>query len=111
MVPIALGTQTVGSCIRPAAFCGVIGFKPTYGWADTAGIRPLAQSFDTLSLFGRHVEDVQKLAKILAQEARFATPVLPKSGLRLVLAELTALRIRYPTAISGEECVRQAGVS
>lgn len=96
MAPIALGTQTVGSCIRPAAFCGVVGFKPTYGWTDMTGVRPLAQSFDTLSLFGRHVEDVQQLAKILARENILATSALPKSGLRIVLADIPALRARYP---------------
>ena len=48
MVDIALGTQTVGSIIRPAAYCGVVGFKPTYGLLPTTGIHPLAHSLDHL---------------------------------------------------------------
>ncbi len=46
IVNIALGTQTVGSVIRPAAYCGVVGFKPTYGQVPVAGIQPLASSLD-----------------------------------------------------------------
>src|SRR5690625_4120671 len=48
MVPIALGTQTVGSIIRPASYCGVVGFKPTHGIVSVAGVKPLAPSMDTL---------------------------------------------------------------
>src|SRR5204862_2925193 len=44
MVPVALGSQTAGSIVRPAAFCGVIGFKPTYGVLPLEGVHPLAPS-------------------------------------------------------------------
>src|SRR6516225_4610225 len=50
MVPLAFGTQTVGSVIRPAAFCGVVGFKPSHGLVGMAGIKPLAPSLDTVGL-------------------------------------------------------------
>jgi Asp-tRNA(Asn)/Glu-tRNA(Gln) amidotransferase A subunit family amidase len=51
MVPIALGTQTLGSVLRPASYCGVTGFKPSYGWFSTEGVLPFAESLDTLGLF------------------------------------------------------------
>jgi Asp-tRNA(Asn)/Glu-tRNA(Gln) amidotransferase A subunit family amidase len=51
MVPIALGTQTLGSVLRPASYCGVTGFKPSYGWFSTEGVLPFAKSLDTLGLF------------------------------------------------------------
>ena len=58
MVPMALGTQTGGSVLRPAAFCGVIGFKPTFGTYDTAGMKPAAVSLDTIGLMARSVGDI-----------------------------------------------------
>jgi Asp-tRNA(Asn)/Glu-tRNA(Gln) amidotransferase A subunit family amidase len=58
MVPVAFGTQTAGSVIRPAAYCGVYGFKPTKGWTSTAGIWRLTQSFDTVGIFARDVADL-----------------------------------------------------
>jgi Asp-tRNA(Asn)/Glu-tRNA(Gln) amidotransferase A subunit family amidase len=51
MIPIALGTQTGGSVLRPASFCGVVGFKPTYGLLPMDGVLPFAKSLDTLGLF------------------------------------------------------------
>jgi amidase len=57
MVPLALGSQTVGSVLRPAAYCGVVGFKPTYGRISAAGVLTLAASFDHVGLFARRVED------------------------------------------------------
>ncbi len=57
MVPLALGSQTVGSVLRPAAYCGVVGLKPTYGRISAAGVLPLAASFDHVGLFARCVED------------------------------------------------------
>ncbi len=57
MAPVALGTQTAGSVIRPAAFCGVVGYKATYGAFDMSGIKPLAPSLDTLGCLTRSAGD------------------------------------------------------
>ena len=58
MVPIAIGSQTNGSVIRPAAFCGVYGFKPTHGLIPRHGVLPLSRSLDTLGVFARTLDDV-----------------------------------------------------
>ena len=65
MVPAALGTQTGGSTIRPAAFCGVVGFKPTYNLVNRAGVKPLAESQDTVGLLARTVADMGLLLSVL----------------------------------------------
>lgn len=57
MVPLATGSQTAGSIIRPAAFCGVIGYKPTFGKISLGGSKSLSPSLDTLGCFSRTVED------------------------------------------------------
>jgi amidase len=66
MVPLALGSQTAGSVIRPAAFCGVIGFKPTHGLLPLEGIHPLAPSLDTLGFFVRAVDDIPPILSVLS---------------------------------------------
>ena len=58
MVPVALGTQTAGSVVRPAAYCGVYGFKPAWGWTSTKGIWRLSGHLDTVGLFARRVSDL-----------------------------------------------------
>jgi Asp-tRNA(Asn)/Glu-tRNA(Gln) amidotransferase A subunit family amidase len=58
MVPLALGTQTAGSIIRPASYCGVFGFKPTVNTVSFSGIKAFAPSMDTLGWFARHIEDI-----------------------------------------------------
>jgi Asp-tRNA(Asn)/Glu-tRNA(Gln) amidotransferase A subunit family amidase len=67
MLPIALGTQTGGSIIRPASFCGVAALKPTFGLVPISGLKPYAPSLDTIGWMARSVED---LALVLD---RFAT--------------------------------------
>ena len=57
MVPLALGSQTVGSVLRPAAYCGVVGLKPTHGRISAAGVLELAGSLDHVGVFARAVED------------------------------------------------------
>src|SRR5450432_3439542 len=58
MVPLAFGTQTAGSIIRPAAFCGVVGYKPAFGTINRAGVKAISDSLDTIGAFGRTVPDV-----------------------------------------------------
>jgi amidase len=58
MVPLAFGTQTVGSVIRPAAFCGCVGYKPSFGEVSTEGVKQNTASFDTVGLFARAVDDL-----------------------------------------------------
>ena len=67
MVPLALGSQTVGSTIRPASFCGIIGYKPSFGLVDRTGIRALAETFDTIGIFSRTVSDAAFLASIISR--------------------------------------------
>jgi Asp-tRNA(Asn)/Glu-tRNA(Gln) amidotransferase A subunit family amidase len=57
MVPVAFGTQTTGSIVRPAAYCGVVGYKPSWGWIPVAGVKTLSPSNDTVGLLARDVAD------------------------------------------------------
>ncbi|MEQ8441357.1 MAG: amidase [Alphaproteobacteria bacterium] len=77
MVPIAIGSQTAGSTIRPAAFCGVYGFKPSYGLVPLDGTMPLAQSLDTIGIFARSVDDIALATSVLSGEKTLGT-ALPK---------------------------------
>lgn len=82
MVPLAIGTQTAGSTLRPAAYCGVYGYKPTHGLVPLAGCRPLAPSLDTVGLFARTLSGLADLAGVL-------------SNGRIAAARPTAPRIRW----------------
>jgi amidase len=71
MVPLAVGSQTAGSIIRPAAFCGVVGFKPSFGLIPRVGTKLIAESLDTLGVFGRSVADVALFAGVLTGRPEF----------------------------------------
>ncbi|MCH2266371.1 MAG: amidase [SAR324 cluster bacterium] len=66
MVPAALGSQTNGSVIRPAAFCGVFGFKPSFGMIPRTGVLKQSSPLDQLGVFARSMDDVALLTQVLA---------------------------------------------
>ena len=72
MVPLALGTQTGGSILRPASFCGIVGYKPTFGLISCAGVKPAAETLDTIGFMARTVEDVELAARVLTHSAESA---------------------------------------
>jgi amidase len=65
MVPVALGTQTTGSTVRPASFCGVFGYRPTYGEHRMHGVMEASGSLDTLGILARSIEDVALYRDVL----------------------------------------------
>jgi len=65
MVPLALGSQTAGSVIRPAAFCGAYGFKPTHGLIPRTGVLALSRTLDHVGLFARSIDDLALLLEQL----------------------------------------------
>jgi Asp-tRNA(Asn)/Glu-tRNA(Gln) amidotransferase A subunit family amidase len=87
MLPLALGTQTAGSLIRPAAFCGVVGYKPSHNRVPKAGVKSLSESLDTVGGFGRSVRDVALLGAVLtgdrrlADDSTFSDTAAPRVGL------------------------------
>ena len=66
MLPAAFGTQTAGSVIRPAAFCGVAGYKPTWGTLPRVGVKMISDTLDTIGMFGRSVEDAALVVSALS---------------------------------------------
>lgn len=74
MVPAALGTQTGGSVLRPSSFCGVFGYKPTYNSFNKAGVKPAAESIDTIGWIARSIDDIELLTAVL----RMQDPQLPR---------------------------------
>jgi Asp-tRNA(Asn)/Glu-tRNA(Gln) amidotransferase A subunit family amidase len=70
MLPLALGTQTAGSLIRPAAYCGVVAWKPSLGRVSRAGVKSVAESLDVVGGFGRSVRCVALLAAALTNDRR-----------------------------------------
>ena len=68
-VPLALGTQTAGSLTRPAAYCGIVAFKPSFGGINRAGVKPLSDSLDTVGTLARSVPDAALFAAALSGRA------------------------------------------
>jgi Asp-tRNA(Asn)/Glu-tRNA(Gln) amidotransferase A subunit family amidase len=69
MVPVALGTQTLGSVLRPASYCGVAGFKASYGLLPVEGVLPLAKSLDTIGFFTHSAADMLRLWEAMGHPA------------------------------------------
>ena len=85
MVPLAFGTQTAGSIVRPAAFCGVVGYKPTYGLVTRVGVKMISDMLDTVGALARTVPDVALFVAALANRRELVidgpTADVPRIGL------------------------------
>ncbi len=78
MLPLALGTQTAASIIRPAAFCGVVGYKSSHGAFDLGGVCALSQTLDSLGFFVRDVRDIALLRAAFWNAAAATSPRRPR---------------------------------
>jgi len=85
MLPLAFGTQTAASIVRPAAYCGVVGFKPSFGRVQRAGMKLLSESLDTVGGFARSVDDVALLVSVLTGDALSPSADAAPAGLRIGL--------------------------
>ena len=70
MVPIAIGSQTAGSIIRPASYCGVLGFKPTFGTIARTGVLKTADTLDTIGFFSNYTDDIELIFNSVRQKGR-----------------------------------------
>jgi Asp-tRNA(Asn)/Glu-tRNA(Gln) amidotransferase A subunit family amidase len=84
MVPLAIGTQTGGSVIRPAAFCGVVGFKPSFGLFPPAGMKINTEPLDTIGIMARTVADIA-LFRAAMMAIPYEPPAMPETAPRLGL--------------------------
>lgn len=98
MVPLAIGTQTTASTIRPASFCGCVGYVPSRGDIRTAGVMEAAGSFDALGLMARSVEDINLFRSVLVS---MPTPALAS-------IDLKGLRVGFVRTEFWDECEQAA---
>jgi len=90
MVPIAFGTQTTSSIIRPAAYCGVVGYKPSFGLVNRAGVKALSDSLDTVGTLTRTVPDAALIVEELS-----GVPVTSFDGVQRVKPRIGFCRTPY----------------
>jgi len=85
MAPLAFGTQTAGSVIRPAAYCGCVGYKPSFGLINRAGVKPLADSLDTVGVLAPTVEDTAFFVGVLSERPALRHLAVPSEAPRFGL--------------------------
>lgn len=106
-VPLTIGTQTGGSMIRPASFCGVFAFKPTWGIVNPEGAKIFSPSMDTLGWFGRSVDDLVLLNNVLDPQAE-TMPVVSRSSARIAICKSPVWsHAEAPTKQALEQCAHQ----
>lgn len=106
MLPLALGTDTAGSVVTPASFCGVFGLKPTYGRVPRTGVIPVSWSLDHVGFFARDVDDLSTVLAVISgfdpdDPTSSPQPAFrdPEQGL-----DLSALRVGLPTDWYADQC-------
>jgi Asp-tRNA(Asn)/Glu-tRNA(Gln) amidotransferase A subunit family amidase len=115
MIPLAIGTQTGGSVIRPAAFCGIVGYKPSFGLVSRAGVKTEADSLDTVGFFARTVADAALFASAITGRRELAKLSEFGSPIRIAIcrtpewpaaaAETVALFQRMPSLLASKGAV------
>lgn len=115
MVPLALGTQTNGSVIRPGSFCGVFAMKPTHGLVSRAGVLPLSRSLDHVGPFARSIEDIALILEVIAghDPEDPDTRLITTAGIRATASEKFPLDprlafVRTPVWDKADAPVREA---
>lgn len=99
MVPLAIGTQTGGSVIRPAAYCGTVGFKPSFGAIPRTGILAQSPTLDTVGVFANSVEGVAMLADVLCGDDAGDPATAPSAPPALLATALAKVPVRPALAI------------
>jgi Asp-tRNA(Asn)/Glu-tRNA(Gln) amidotransferase A subunit family amidase len=102
MVPLAIGTQTGGSVIRPAAYCGVVGFKPSFGLFPPAGMRINTDALDTVGIMARSVADIA-LFRAAMMAVPYEPPTMPEHAPRLALCRAPAWEKALPEGVAALE--------
>lgn len=108
MVPVAFGTQTSGSVIRPSSFCGVTAFKPSFGLINTVGIKVLCHGLDTLGIITRNIGDAAHCAAALSGRIDLENPTPPA---RPRIGILTGTRLDKAESCSIEAVERLAAMA
>jgi Asp-tRNA(Asn)/Glu-tRNA(Gln) amidotransferase A subunit family amidase len=111
--PVALGTQTAGSTMRPASFCGVFAFKPTWGTVSREGLKLYAASLDTLTWFARSVADLELLCDVFAIADDKPPVAVPVKGARIAVCQSPSWSFAQPgtewAMTAAEERLRVGG--
>jgi amidase len=108
MAALAFGTQTAGSVIRPGAFCGCVAYKPTFGLINRAGVKPLADSLDTIGVFARSAEDAAFFAGVLSERPALRHLSSPQQAPRFGLYRTPAWAQAEPATVAALDAARMA---
>jgi len=100
MVPLAFGTQTAGSIIRPAAYCGIVGYKPSFGLISRIGMKIMSDSLDTVGCLARSVADVALFAGTLSGRDLGSPDVSPGRAPRIGLCRSPAWPAALPETVA-----------
>jgi Asp-tRNA(Asn)/Glu-tRNA(Gln) amidotransferase A subunit family amidase len=108
MAPLAFGTQTAGSVIRPGAFCGCVAYKPSFGLINRAGVKPLADSLDTIGVFARSAEDAAFFVGVLSERPALRHLSSPQQAPRFGLYRTPAWAQAEPATVAALDTARMA---
>jgi Asp-tRNA(Asn)/Glu-tRNA(Gln) amidotransferase A subunit family amidase len=108
MAPLAFGTQTAGSVIRPAAYCGCIGYKPSFGLINRAGVKPLADSLDTIGVLASTVEDAAFFVGVLSERPKLRHLAMPSQTPRFGLYRTPMWDEAEPATAAALDAAREA---
>jgi Asp-tRNA(Asn)/Glu-tRNA(Gln) amidotransferase A subunit family amidase len=107
MVPVAFGTQTGGSVLRPASYCGVFGFKPSFGAFNRRGVFPAAESLDTIGLIARSLDDLELVTTVLELRTPSSARALDRPPC-IGLCRTPMWNMAQPETVAGVEAAARA---
>lgn len=107
MIPLAIGTQTGGSVIRPASYCGVAAIKPSYALLPTVGVKPFSWSLDTLGLMAATADDAGLALAAITGRAELDAPAANLAGLRIGIHLQTYAGAPEPASLAALERFRE----